>query len=176
MNRSHTTVPATVSCAPARHRNRRTRPLPTIRNSSTPGRQTGPPATKRGRAGRSYSLRSKSVSFYLRSIKLVEGKMRKLIYGGANTLDNYIAAKDDSVDWILQSKESNEYLKQMWQTLDTIIMGRRTYEIAVKSGHTGGIKTYVCSRTLAEVQGKNVELETDAVALAKRLKTEAGKD
>jgi len=105
--------------------------------------------------------------------------MRKLIYGGANTLDNYIAAKDDSVDWILQSKESNEYLKQMWQTLDTIIMGRRTYEIAVKSGHTGGmggVKTYVCSRTLAEVQGKNVELETDAVALAKRLKTEAGKD
>lgn len=105
--------------------------------------------------------------------------MRKLIYGGANTLDNYIASKDDSVDWILQSKEANEFLKQMWQSLDTIIMGRRTYEIATKSGHGGGhagIKTYVCSRTLKEVKGKNVELASDAVALAKRLKAEEGKD
>jgi dihydrofolate reductase len=105
--------------------------------------------------------------------------MRKLIYGGANTLDNYIAAEDDSVDWILQSKEANEFLKQMWQTLDTIIMGRRTYEIAARSGHGGGhasIKTYVCSRTLKEVHGKNVELAPDAVALARRLKTEEGKD
>ena len=105
--------------------------------------------------------------------------MRKLIYGGANTLDNYIATKDDSFDWILQSKEANEFLKQMWQSLDTIIMGRRTYEIATKSGHAGGhagITTYVCSRTLTKVQGKNVELATDGVALAKRLKTEEGKD
>lgn len=105
--------------------------------------------------------------------------MRKLIYGGANTLDNYIAGKDDSVDWILQSKEANEFLKQMWQSLDTIIMGRRTYEIAAKSGHAGGhtsIKTYVCSRTLEKVKGKNIELATDAVTLAKRLKSEAGKD
>ncbi|HEY2961555.1 MAG TPA: dihydrofolate reductase family protein [Pyrinomonadaceae bacterium] len=105
--------------------------------------------------------------------------MRKVIYGGANTLDNYIARKDDSFDWILHSKEVNAILKEMWQSLDTIIIGRRTYEIATKSGHSAvhaGIKTYVCSRTLKKLPDKKVELATDAVSLVKRLKSEEGKD
>jgi dihydrofolate reductase len=105
--------------------------------------------------------------------------MRKVIYGGANTLDNYIATKDDSVDWILHSKEANDMLADYWKAMDTIIMGRRTYEIAMKQGHAGGgdkYKTYICSRTLKEVKGKNTELVQDVVELVKRLKTEPGKD
>ena len=105
--------------------------------------------------------------------------MRKVIFGGANSLDNYIAGKDDSIDWLLHTKEVNEILKEMWQSLDTIVMGRRTYEVAMKSGHggsQGGIKTYVCSRTLKKIAGKKVELAPDAVSLVQLLKTEPGKD
>ena len=105
--------------------------------------------------------------------------MRKVIFGGANTLDNYIASKDDSFDFIRHSKESNELLSEYWKRIDTEILGRRTYEIAMKSGFGEGFgdhKRYVCSRTLKEVRGKNMELASDAVSLVKRLKSEPGKD
>lgn len=105
--------------------------------------------------------------------------MRKVIFGGANTLDNYIAGKDDSIDWIRHDEEANEIMKDYWQRIDTEILGRRTYEVAMKSGGGvgfGGIKTYVCSRTLKKIPGKKVELAADAVSLVKRLKAEKGKD
>src|SRR5688572_24876899 len=98
--------------------------------------------------------------------------MRKVIFGGANTVDNYIAGKDDSIDWIRHSKEVNEIMKRFWETIDTMIMGRRTWEIAMKggSGSSKGIKSYVCSRTLKKSPGKKIELAPDAVSLVKRLK------
>jgi dihydrofolate reductase len=106
--------------------------------------------------------------------------MRRVIFGGANTLDNYIAGKEDSIDWIRHSKEVNEILKAYWKNVDTQILGRRTYEIAMKSGYgTGGqpgVMTYVCSRTLKKIPGKNIELASDAVGLVQRLKSEDGKD
>jgi dihydrofolate reductase len=106
--------------------------------------------------------------------------MRKVIFGGANTLDNYIAGKDDSIDWIRQSKEANEILSDYWKRIDTEILGRRTYEVAMKGGGGplghGGVKTYVCSRTLKKIPGKKVELASDAVSLVKRLKAAEGKD
>jgi dihydrofolate reductase len=105
--------------------------------------------------------------------------MRKIIFGGANTLDNYIAGKDESIDWIRHSKEANEMLADVWKRIDTQILGRRTYEFAMKNGGEamfGNLKTYVCSRTLKEVPGKKVELAADAVSLVKRLKSEEGKD
>ena len=105
--------------------------------------------------------------------------MRKVIFGGANSLDNYIAGKDDSVDWLLHSEEVNEIMKRYWDSIDTVIMGRRTWEISMKGGSGGGskgIKSYVCSRTLKKVPGKKVELAPDAVSLVKRLKSEDGKD
>jgi len=105
--------------------------------------------------------------------------MRKVIFGGANTLDNYIAGKDDSIDWIRHSKEANEHLADYWKRIDTQILGRRTYEVAMKSageGSFGNLKTYVCSRTLKKLPGKKAQLASDAVSLVKRLKAEEGKD
>ena len=105
--------------------------------------------------------------------------MRKVIFGGANTLDNYIAGARDEIDWIRHSKEANEILSDYWKRIDTEILGRRTYEIAMKSGGSAafaGVKTYVCSRTLKKVSGKKIELASDAVSLVKRLKAEEGKD
>ncbi len=106
--------------------------------------------------------------------------MRKARYGGANSLDNFIARKDDTFDWIMSSKDVEKMLGDYWKTIDTIVMGRRTYEVAVANGAGGGhagIKTYVCSRTMKKPNTKNVMfVSEDAADLVRRLKEEEGKD
>jgi dihydrofolate reductase len=83
-----------------------------------------------------------------------EPTVRKLTFGGANSLDNYLARPDHSVDWLLWGKEAAAVMADYWKTIDTVLMGRKTYEVALRKGQGGGdypgIKTYVFSRTLAE--------------------------
>jgi len=105
--------------------------------------------------------------------------MRKVTFGGANSLDNYIARKDGSYDWITWSKELNPIMKKYWKNIDAVVMGRKTYEVTAKGGTdvgVGPIKTYVCSRTLKKAPNKHVEVVADAVKLVKRLKSEPGKE
>lgn len=108
--------------------------------------------------------------------------MRKVTFGGANSLDNYIARKDDSVDWLMHGKEAAEYLRDYWKTIDTVLMGRKTYEVALKLGKGQGnphpgVKTYVFSRTLTELADKSVELvKEDAAGFVRKLKKQEGKD
>ena len=111
-----------------------------------------------------------------------EDTMRKVIFGGANSLDNYIARKDDSVDWLLWSKEVTPIMKEMWKTIDTVVMGRKTYEVAQRmgggGGGTSGVKTYVCSRTIKKPKSKKVIfVDEDAADFVRRLKeADEGKD
>jgi dihydrofolate reductase len=108
--------------------------------------------------------------------------MRKVTFGGANSLDNYIARKDDAVDWLLWGKEAAAYMKEYWKTIDTVVMGRRTYEVALRLGKGGsggypGVKTYVFSRTMKKVKDKTVQIiGTDAAEFVRKLKSEEGKD
>ena len=39
--------------------------------------------------------------------------MRKVTFGGATSLDNFIARKDDSVDWLLWTKEVTEIMNEL---------------------------------------------------------------
>jgi dihydrofolate reductase len=106
--------------------------------------------------------------------------MRKVTFGGANSLDNFFARKDDSVDWLMWDKEVNQIMTTYWKTIDTVVMGRRTYEVAERMGGGGeqpGVKTYVFSRTLKKVPNKKVELVSeDAADFVRRLKKQKGKD
>ena len=106
--------------------------------------------------------------------------MRKVTFGGACSLDNFIARKDDAVDWLLWNKEVTEIMRDYWKTIDTIVMGRRTYEVAARSGAGGsqaGVKTYVLSRTLKKRNKKGLTfISEDAVDFVRRLKAEDGKD
>src|SRR4026208_730290 len=107
--------------------------------------------------------------------------MRKVIFGGANSLDNFIARKDGAVDWLIWSKEVPEIMKEMWKTIDTIVMGRKTYEVSVAMGGGGGqagVKTYVFSRTIKKSNTKKVSfVAEDAAGFVRRLKEqEEGKD
>lgn len=106
--------------------------------------------------------------------------MRKVTFGGANSLDNFIARKDDSVDWLLWNNEVTEIMDNFWKTIDTIVMGRLTYEVSARIGGGGtypGIKTYVFSRTIKESSDKGLTfVSEDAASFVRRLKNEEGKD
>jgi dihydrofolate reductase len=109
--------------------------------------------------------------------------MRKVIYGGACSLDGFLAGRDGAVDWVHFSSDVEAIMRKTWAATDTILMGRKTWEFAVAAGGGGEMpgvtvtKTYVFSRTLAAVAGKDTELVTsDAGAFVRRLKAQPGKD
>lgn len=113
--------------------------------------------------------------------------MRKVVFGGANSLDGYFARHDHSVDWLIWSDEVTEIMAEFWPRFDTMVMGRKTYEVSQKMAASGDdaeksmwgdIKTYVFSRTLTPGVMKNgVEiLAADAGEFVRGLKTQDGKD
>lgn len=107
--------------------------------------------------------------------------MRKVTFGIANSLDNYIARKDQGVDWILQSEQGASAITEFWKRIDAVVVGRKTYEPVLKSGKPWpsdpGVKTYVFSRTLRESPDKNVQIiSEDAAEFIRKLKNEKGRD
>jgi dihydrofolate reductase len=106
--------------------------------------------------------------------------MRKVTFGGANSLDNYFARKDDSVDWLLRGTEARALMADYWKTIDTMVMGRRTYEVAESKGGApsfGGVKAYVFSRTLKGKPGEGAEIVSgDAAEFVRELKRKEGRD
>ncbi|MGZ8414873.1 MAG: dihydrofolate reductase family protein, partial [Gemmatirosa sp.] len=107
--------------------------------------------------------------------------MRTVTYGAACSLDGYIAAADGGLDWIHFSTDVQTVMGQYWATVDTILMGRKTWEIAAAqagggSGDSGGISTYVFSRTLPELERPGVRLvRSDAGAFVRDLKAQPGR-
>jgi dihydrofolate reductase len=107
--------------------------------------------------------------------------MRKVTFGGASSLDNFIAREDGAVDWLMWSDEVAATIGDYWKTIDTIVMGRKTYEAALRHGGGGnpypGVKSYVFSRTLSENSASDVEIiRDDAAEFVRKLKEGAGKD
>lgn len=109
--------------------------------------------------------------------------MRKVTFGGANSLDNFIARKDDAVDWLMWNKEVSAIMKDFWKSIDTVVMGRRTYEVALRMGGGDnvaypGVTTYVFSRKLKKSKapkGVNI-ISEDAADFVRKLKKGKGKD
>jgi dihydrofolate reductase len=107
--------------------------------------------------------------------------VRKVTFGGANSLDNYIARTDHAVDWLLWGDEAAAYMADYWKSIDTILMGRKTYEVALRSGQGDGgypgVKSYVFSRTLKDdPKGGVTIVRTDAAEFVRDLKNQTGKD
>ena len=104
--------------------------------------------------------------------------MRKVTFGGANSLDNYFARKDNAVDWLLWTEEVSDIMAKFWKTIDTVLMGRRTYEVASQQSMSSypGVKNYVFSRTMKKSPNKNVKIISEDVAkFVRKLKREKGK-
>lgn len=104
---------------------------------------------------------------------------RKVTFGGGCSLDNFIAGNKDEVDWLIWNDEVAEITKEFWKSIDTVVMGRKTYEVAARSaGSSGaypGIKGFICSRTLKKSPDPNSALASDAVQLVRDLKQQEGK-
>jgi dihydrofolate reductase len=106
--------------------------------------------------------------------------MRKVTFGGANNLDNYLARADHAVDWLMWGDEAAAVMADFWKTIDTVLMGRKTYEVALRSGQGGGgypgVQTYVFSRTLKEGAEGVTIVSGDAADFVRELKQRDGKD
>jgi dihydrofolate reductase len=101
---------------------------------------------------------------------------RKVTFGGAVSLDFYFAGPGESIDWIRRSDEVTALIAASWKGVDTMLMGRKTWEFAAKMGggpSMPGIRTCVFSRTLAEAPGAEL-VRGDAAAFVRRLKAEEG--
>jgi dihydrofolate reductase len=107
--------------------------------------------------------------------------MRKVIFGGASSLDGYFARADHSTDWILWNDEVAAAIAAIWKRIDTCVMGRKTYETGLSKGHweklPAGVKVYVFSRTLGAGVAGNVEIVADeATRFIGDLKRRDGQD
>ena len=54
--------------------------------------------------------------------------MRTVTSGAACSLDGFIAPPDGSMDWLHWSKDVQEIMSTYWATIDTMLMGRKTWE------------------------------------------------
>jgi dihydrofolate reductase len=108
-----------------------------------------------------------------------EAGVRKVTYGGACSADGYIAGPGEAMDWIRMSDDASAIMAESWKGVDTILMGRKTYEFALKMGGgpaTPGITSYVFSRTMTD-RPKAAELVSgDAVEFVRGLKARPGGD
>ncbi|HET6217551.1 MAG TPA: dihydrofolate reductase family protein [Acidobacteriaceae bacterium] len=111
-------------------------------------------------------------------------RKRKIIVYIAN---GFIARSDGSVDWLDRPRPKGNYgMGAFYQSIDTILWGRKTCDMALdfqKKGVSGSafdtrVKNYVFTRTLPQSPAPaGVEFVTEPVkAFATRLRKKKGKD
>lgn len=101
---------------------------------------------------------------------------RKVIIFIAMSLDGYIATKDDKLDWLFQVEgEGDNGYSQFFSTIDTIIMGRRTYDWLIEEVKGEfpykNQSCYVISHSMKETDDATV-FSGDVVDLVQQLKNE----
>lgn len=104
--------------------------------------------------------------------------MRRVRYVVAMSLDAYIAGPGGEYDWIIMDPAID--FRAFFETIDTVLMGRGTFELALEQGQSdGGMpgkRVFVFSRTLSAEDYPEVTIEADAVSTAAALRDEPGKD
>jgi len=98
--------------------------------------------------------------------------MRKIIVSNFVSLDGYIAGPNGELDWYIVNKEFLDYAEDMLNSVDTILFGRKTYEMMADywpmpeaksndpaiADKMNGLPKIVFSKTLAEVDWENSSL------------------
>lgn len=106
--------------------------------------------------------------------------MRKVVYGGACSLDGFLTDRDGKIDWLHFSKDVESIMAKSWATADTILFGRKTWEVAAAQGGGGGsapgVKAFIFSRTLKTPVAGAELVSSDAGEFVRGLKSQPGKD
>jgi dihydrofolate reductase len=110
--------------------------------------------------------------------------MRKVTYGAACSLDGFIAGPNGEIDWLHYSKDVSAIMQDYWARIDTLLMGRKTWEVANAMGSSAdsdkmmaGITSYVFSRTLGRLPaGKGTLVAENAGEFVRDLKRRRGKE
>ncbi|MEK7409693.1 MAG: dihydrofolate reductase family protein [Acidobacteriota bacterium] len=108
---------------------------------------------------------------------------RKIIVYIATSADGHIARPDGDTAWLDRPQPAGAYgMAAFFRSIDTILWGRKTYDLALARGPEGGlfgqeIKNYVFSHRPPAASMPGVEFVTEPIgAFAKRLRAAQGKD
>lgn len=103
---------------------------------------------------------------------------RRLVFSVAMSLDGFIAGPNGEYDWIISDPEID--FGAIWARFDTLLMGRRTYEVArlrAAQWPDLGHRWIVASRTLKSEDHPKITILSSGVAEAvAALKAQPGKD
>jgi dihydrofolate reductase len=100
--------------------------------------------------------------------------MRKIRYQVASSLDGYIAGPNGDYDWIVSDKEID--FAAHFAQFDTLLMGRRTFEILPADGSQEQ-QVVVVSRTLDPAQHPGITVISDRLEeRLNELRAQPGKD
>lgn len=104
---------------------------------------------------------------------------RKIIFSAAMSLDGFIADQKDGYDWIQGDGHHDLDTKERWNypaflsTIDTVLMGRRCYELGQHKDFTD---QQVIVATSQAIKDSSVNFTSDALHTIKTLKQKEGKD
>ena len=100
--------------------------------------------------------------------------MRRIRYQVAASLDGYIAGPNGEYDWIVMDSDID--FNALFQQFDTLLMGRRTFEM-VPANEFRGQRVVVISRTLKQSEHPGLTIIDDDIAQRlNELRDEPGKD
>ncbi len=101
--------------------------------------------------------------------------MRNVSYAVAMSVDGYIAGAAEAMDWLRWSESASQLNAATWEGVDTILMGRKTLDFAIRGGGSfGGLTTYVFSRSLGQSPEGTEVIREDAVGFVQKLRTQSG--
>src|SRR2546427_7361474 len=105
--------------------------------------------------------------------------MRKVVLGLGISLDGYIARPDGAVDFLFMPKDYS--MAPFFATIDTALMGRKTYDVALKMGggsyNDSGLKSYVFSHSQPPGERAGVTFVNESLkSFLEKLRKRSGKN
>ncbi|MFA6083690.1 dihydrofolate reductase family protein [Mucilaginibacter sp.] len=116
--------------------------------------------------------------------------MRRIILFNMITLDSRFEGPNGEIDWHNTDKEFSQFAVEQLETVDTLLFGRKTYQLMesfwpteqakqqspVIAGLMNNAEKIVCSKTLTRVDWDNSRLITNIKGELPGLKNKQGKD